>query len=192
MTLGTRGDVQPFVALARALDAAGHEAVVCGPHRFKNFVVGHGIRFAGVDDGPMRQLDSPAEASNVQSGWGSGAAAPGAVDAWDVQPGPDRLLAGRLGGCGVGTQAIVHNGQILAGQHLGEALGVPAVLGLPIPMYVPTAAFPWAGQALPTWWPARLNRASYGGMKMLPVMFGRVIDQWRTRHSPAEASPGPS
>ena len=34
MTLGTRGDVQAFVALARALDAAGHEAVVCGPHRF--------------------------------------------------------------------------------------------------------------------------------------------------------------
>jgi UDP:flavonoid glycosyltransferase YjiC (YdhE family) len=50
MTLGTRGDVQPFVALARALDAAGHEAVVCGPHRFEDFVVGHGIRFAGVDD----------------------------------------------------------------------------------------------------------------------------------------------
>ena len=28
MTLGTRGDVQPFVALAQALDAAGHEAVL--------------------------------------------------------------------------------------------------------------------------------------------------------------------
>ena len=68
MTLGTRGDVQPFVALAGALDAAGHEAVVCGPHRFEDFVVGHGIRFAGVDDGPMRQLDSPAEAGNVIQG----------------------------------------------------------------------------------------------------------------------------
>ena len=68
MTLGTRGDIQPFVALARALDAAGHEAVVCGPHRFEDFVVGHGIRFAGVDDGPMRQLDSPAEAGNVIQG----------------------------------------------------------------------------------------------------------------------------
>ena len=75
MTLGTRGDVQPFVALARALDAAGHEAVVCGPHRYADFVIGHGVRFAGVDDGPMRQLDSPAEAGRViQGGVGRGCA----------------------------------------------------------------------------------------------------------------------
>ena len=75
MTLSTRGDVQPFVALAGALDAAGHEAVVCGPHRFEDFVVGHGIRFAGVDDRPMRQLDSPAEAGNlIQVGFGRGCA----------------------------------------------------------------------------------------------------------------------
>jgi sterol 3beta-glucosyltransferase len=190
MTLGTRGDVQPFVALARALDAAGHEAVVCGPHRFEDFVVGHGIRFAGVDDGPMRQLDSPAEAGNVIQG---GVRArlrqvrsmPGMfnqvlTDCWRVAS----------AGAGAGAQAIVHNGQILAGQHLGEALGVPAVLGLPIPMYVPTAAFPWAGQALPTWWPARLNRASYGGMKMLAVMFGRVIDQWRSDTLRLKPRPG--
>jgi sterol 3beta-glucosyltransferase len=178
------------VALARALDAAGHEAVVCGPHRFEDFVVGHGIRFAGVDDGPMRQLDSPAEAGNVIQG---GVRArlrqvrsmPGMfnqvlADCWRVAS----------AGAGAGAQAIVHNGQILAGQHLGEALGVPAVLGLPIPMYVPTAAFPWAGQALPRWWPARLNRASYGGMKMPAVMFGRVIDQWRSDTLRLKPRPG--
>ena len=109
MTLGTRGDVQPFVALAGALDAAGHEAVVCGPHRFEDFVVGHGIRFAGVDDGPMRQLDSPAEAGNVIQG---GVRArlrqvrsmPGMfnlvlADCWRVAS----------AGAGAGAQVIVHN-----------------------------------------------------------------------------------
>ena len=32
LTLGTRGDVQPFVALPRGLANAGHEAVLA--HRF--------------------------------------------------------------------------------------------------------------------------------------------------------------
>jgi len=36
-TLGTRGDVQPFVALARGLLAAGHEVVLAAPQRFAGF-----------------------------------------------------------------------------------------------------------------------------------------------------------
>ncbi|WP_371745916.1 glycosyltransferase [Arthrobacter oryzae] len=35
MTLGTRGDVQPFIALARGLMAAGHEVVLTAPQRFE-------------------------------------------------------------------------------------------------------------------------------------------------------------
>jgi sterol 3beta-glucosyltransferase len=179
MTLGTRGDVQPFVALARAWDSAGHEAVLCGPHRFADFVTSSGVRFAGVDDGPMRQLDSPAEAGQVIQG---GLRA----RLRQVQTMPhmfDQLLLDcwqvASHGPGAGAEVIVHNGQILAGPHVAEALEVPAILALPIPMYVPTRAFPWAGQALPAWWPRRLNRATYGGMKMPAAVFGRVIDRWR-------------
>ena len=62
MTLGTRGDVQPFIALARGLLAAGHEAVLAAPQRFAGFAAGHGVPFAGVDDGPMRLMDDPAVA----------------------------------------------------------------------------------------------------------------------------------
>ena len=31
--------------------------------------------------------------------------------------------------------------------------GHQAVLALPIPMYVPTREFPWAGIEIPRWWP---------------------------------------
>jgi hypothetical protein len=34
------------------------------------------------------------------------------------------------------------NGQVVVGQHVAEKLGIPAVLALPIPMYVPTREFP--------------------------------------------------
>jgi sterol 3beta-glucosyltransferase len=49
MTLGTRGDVQPFVALARGLGGAGHEAVLAAPHRFAAFVRDRGVDFAGIE-----------------------------------------------------------------------------------------------------------------------------------------------
>ncbi|GHH73384.1 glycosyltransferase [Promicromonospora soli] len=195
MSLGTRGDVQPFVALGRALGAAGHEAVLCAPHRFAELAAGNGVTFAGVDDGPLRQLDSPAEAGEAFAG--------GVrtrlrqirempsmfdevlADSWQV--------AGH--GAGAGADVVVHNGQILAGQHVAEALGIPAVLGLPLPMYVPTREYPWPGQSLPFGLPGWLNRATFGGMRLPTAMFGRVIDRWRRdtlglsprpgRHDPA-------
>lgn len=179
MTLGTRGDVQPFVALARALAAAGHDPVLCAPYRFADFVAEQGVAFAGVDDGPMRQLDSPSAA---------GAVVQGGVRARlrQVRSMP-AMFAAVLNDCwrvasqgpGSGAEVVVHNGQILAGHHVAEALGVPAVLGLPLPMYVPTRAFPWPGQTLPTWFPSWANRATYHGMKLPAVMFRRVIDAWR-------------
>lgn len=178
MTLGTRGDVQPFIALARLL-AAGHEVVLTAPERFAGFVAGHGVSFAGVDDGPMRLMDDPAVAGAVIEG-GMRARLRQArtmpamftqllADCWDVAS----------DGAGGGADVVVHNGQIIAGQHVAEKLGIPAVLALPIPMYVPTREFPWPGVGLPTWLPALANRAMFLGMKAPPAIFGRVVDRWR-------------
>ena len=49
LTLGTRGDVQPFVALARGLLAVGHEVVLTAPRRYAEFAAAHDVPFAGVD-----------------------------------------------------------------------------------------------------------------------------------------------
>lgn len=121
LTLDTRGDVQPFVALPRGLANAGHEAVLAAPHRFEGFVRDQGVPFAGIDD------------------------------CWSVA----------AEGPGAGADILVHNGQVVVGQHVAEKLGIPAVLALPIPMYVPTREFPWAGIAIPRWWISALNRATF-------------------------------
>jgi sterol 3beta-glucosyltransferase len=87
----------------------------------------------------------------------------------------------RIASAGPGADAdvIVHNGQIMAGQHIAEKLDVPAVLALPMPMYVPTGEFPWLGQQFPSWLPAAVNRVTYAGMKAPAIMFGRTVDRWR-------------
>ncbi len=60
LTLGSRGDVQPYVALARGLDAAGHRIAVCAAPAFRPLVESHGVEFASFDTGdPQAMLRSP-------------------------------------------------------------------------------------------------------------------------------------
>lgn len=197
MTLGTRGDVQPFVALAHGLTVAGHDAVLAAPHRFAEFVRGHGVEFAGIDDGPLRLMDDRATVVEDVATGGLGKKLALAkqmpalftrtlTDCWTVAS----------DGPGAGADVVVHNGQVIAGQHVAERLGRPAVLALPIPMYVPTREFPWPGQPMPRVVP---NRATFLGMKGPAVMFGRTVDRWRStldlpkrkgRHDPLRAPGG--
>lgn len=60
LTLGSRGDVQPYVALARGLEAAGHRTALCASPAFKPFIESHGVEFASFDTGdPQALLRSP-------------------------------------------------------------------------------------------------------------------------------------
>ena len=45
MTLGSRGDVQPYVALGKELIKKGHTAVICTGGSFKQFVEENGVEF---------------------------------------------------------------------------------------------------------------------------------------------------
>ncbi|EHR60258.1 glycosyltransferase [Saccharomonospora cyanea] len=179
LTLGTRGDVQPFVALARQLHQQGHEAVIAAPHRFAAFVRDHGVTFAGVDDGPLRVLDEGSPVADVANGGvRAKLALARALPTMFTQLLRDCWVVASEG-AGRGADLVVHNGQIVAGPHLAEKLGIPAVLALPLPMYVPTGAFPWPGQDLPHTLPAVVNRLSYAGMRGTTLMFGHRIDRWR-------------
>ncbi len=50
-TIGSRGEVQPAVALAVRLAVLGHEAVVCAPPDFREWAEGFGVRYVSV--GPV-------------------------------------------------------------------------------------------------------------------------------------------
>lgn len=59
LTIGSCGDVQPFVALGIGLREAGHEVTVATGGAFEAFVVEHGLRFAALDVGLLERLQSP-------------------------------------------------------------------------------------------------------------------------------------
>ncbi|MDF3004483.1 MAG: sterol 3-beta-glucosyltransferase [Oscillospiraceae bacterium] len=45
LTLGSRGDVQPYVALAKCLIKHGHQATICTGESFQGFIESNGIRY---------------------------------------------------------------------------------------------------------------------------------------------------
>ena len=70
LTYGTRGDVQPFVALGLGLKKAGHKVRLAAPETFKNFVEGFGLEFfplPGVPAELSRRLVDEARMNPVRT-----------------------------------------------------------------------------------------------------------------------------
>ncbi len=58
-TYGTRGDVQPYIALALALIEKGHKVVLSAPADFKDFVEGFGVSFFPLFGEAETAMNSP-------------------------------------------------------------------------------------------------------------------------------------
>lgn len=58
LTIGSRGDVQPYIALGRGLQKEGHRVTIVTHEEYKEWVTGFGIdhRTAGGDPGALMKL----------------------------------------------------------------------------------------------------------------------------------------
>lgn len=138
VTIGTRGDVQPYIALARGLQAAGHAVVIATHATFRTFVEMHGVGFAPLA-GDIRTLLASAAGRQLLAQRNPLAAvrqlqalaAPllrqVMADIIAASAGADLLLGSTLGYLNAVTAAQVHR--------------VPLVLAALQP-FTPTAAFP--------------------------------------------------
>ena len=68
LTLGSRGDVQPYVALARGLSAAGYDAALCAAPAFRSFVESHSVEWRSFDTGDPRAMIHSPEAKALVAG----------------------------------------------------------------------------------------------------------------------------
>ena len=67
-TYGTRGDVQPYIALALGLIDKGHHVVIAAPTNFRDFVEGFGIPFHPLYGNAEELMNSPGGKRVLQSG----------------------------------------------------------------------------------------------------------------------------
>lgn len=176
--LGSRGDVQPYLALALGLLGRGHEAELAAPEPFASFVAERNVPFAPLPGEFLALLDSPEGKAAVAGGQGFGA---GLKLLKRVRPLMRRLLDDEWAAARrFGPDILVHHPKSLAAPHIAERLGIPAVLASPLPGFTPTAAFP--SPLIPVASLGPLNRASHQlAMKGGAALFGRTLSEWRRR-----------
>lgn len=160
MTAGSRGDVEPFVALARAAEDAGHEAVLIVP------------RNSGADlrDLTVRELDADYSAVIQSQG----------LSAWAAMRSMDTVVRPIMREVIVGSarraleerpDAVVFHPKVLSGPLVARALGVPGYLGELVPALTPTREFPAAGTVSRSLGP--FNRLTYRAAAGASALFRR-------------------
>lgn len=142
LVVGTRGDVQPFLAVARRLQAYGHHVRLATHSNFRGFV-----KSAGVDFFPLGG-DPRVLAGYMARNKGLIPSAPGeiAIQRKQIKAIIESLLPActepdPISGEPFSAQAIIANPPAYGHAHVAEALGVPMHIFFTMP-WTPTYAFP--------------------------------------------------
>ncbi len=135
LTYGSRGDVQPFVALALGLQKAGHSVHLAAPHRFTGFAAQHGIPFVPLAGDPeeisLRINDARSNVVRMVRSMKD-----------YIFSIAEPVIRASFEACD-DADLIVHSFLFTTGGHsLARARGIPDVSIQGFPMFAPTRAFP--------------------------------------------------
>jgi sterol 3beta-glucosyltransferase len=173
LTIGSRGDVQPYIALCKGLLAEGHKPKIATHAEFEPWIRKHGIDFAPVDGDPaelmricvengMFTYSFLREASLKFRGW------------------IDDLLSSAWRSC-QGSDLLIESPSAMAGVHIAEALRIPYFRGFTMP-WTRTRAYPHAFAVPENRMGGAYNYITY---VMFDTIFWKAIagqvNRWRNR-----------
>jgi sterol 3beta-glucosyltransferase len=164
LTHGSRGDVQPFAALAAALTGAGHEVVLAAPASSAAVADPFCARVIPLDDGTNKLVDDRAAWEAVERNFRGLRGKRLGLRLLRRNRVAMRRVFGDLAALGRvlaeedDVDVVVHQVNV-PGHAIAELLGVPAVPVCLQPFWVPTPSF--ADPLFPYRLPSALNRASY-------------------------------
>ena len=143
-TAGSRGDAQPYVALALGLAAAGHEVKIAGDPEFEGLVTQRGLEFAALPlNGRNAFTKCPEHLQN-----------PASMLRWiKANYSPDRAYFESMLAALRGSDAALVASLAFPAVHVAEALDIPWI-GAFLQPWTPSRAFSWVLPAdLPRWIP---------------------------------------
>jgi sterol 3beta-glucosyltransferase len=135
LTVGSRGDVQPYVALGAGLQAAGHRVTLATLEAFAPLAAAHGLNFHPLRGEFLELLQTPEGKAAIV---GKGHVL---TLLRQVRPMLRCMLDDALA-ASAGAELVIYHPKALGGYSLAEKLAIPGILALPLPLYSPTAAFP--------------------------------------------------
>lgn len=170
---GSRGDVQPFIALARGLTEAGHEAVVGAPKKLSGLTGSHDVTLRPLEDRIVKFVSNSRIRCITQNNFhGIRGKLQRIQYLLSVRRMMDEVMRDMATVADPDADVVVHLVQHPA-HEIAEALGVPAVPVCLQPGLVPTRLSP--SPVFSKRIPRILNRASY-----LPTEVARLIQQGNT------------
>ncbi|KAL7285750.1 hypothetical protein ACG7TL_000859 [Trametes sanguinea] len=117
LTIGSRGDVQPYIALAKGLMADGHRVRIATHGEFKEWVESHGIEFGYVGGDPAELMRICVENGTFTVGFLK-------EGVQKFRGWIDDLLKTSWEAC-QGTDVLVESPSAMGGYHIAEALKIP-------------------------------------------------------------------
>ncbi|MEV5966060.1 glycosyltransferase [Kribbella sp. NPDC051952] len=178
LTHGTRGDVQPFVALSRALRNAGHRARFGGPAAFAGLAESYGVEFVALNNGPNELYGDAAIREVLETNYrGLRGKYLASIVAHRYRNKMDAVLDDIADAARSGADVVVHD-IVLPGRQLGEWLGVPTVRACLQPFWIPTRAFPNPMHKLPL--PSAFNRLTYLTTNVWYQILAGHTNRWRS------------
>ena len=181
VTIGSRGDIQPYIALGVGLAASGHEVTVCTNEHFAGFVRAHGLTYGHMNNGFVDLITS----LEGRAGLERMASLPGTLLAVakllrQVGPMQQEMLddAWRVAQ-EMRPDVVIFHPKVPGAVDMADALEVPSIMAPLFPQVVATSAFPAVGfPDLPLG--AGYRRLTYSIVETLTDRIGSgPIHKWR-------------
>lgn len=182
---GSRGDVQPFVALADRLRREGHDAVLAAPSTFTDLAEQYGLTFVPLDSGI---IDFYLHDPDVVTVLTQRSPSPSLVARTFRRMGQEwerrlpvmleQMRAAAAGGADLVVQ-VYDETPVEHGHHLAEMLGVPWVLATVSPHIVPSWYYPAKMMPAGRSFPRLANRASHVLRIGLRSVGSVAVRRWR-------------
>lgn len=174
LTIGSRGDVQPYIALAKALMKEGHRVTIATHKEFESWVQGHQISFKPIAGNPADLMDLMVihgaaslsflkEAKEKFGGW------------------LKQLMKSSWEAC-QDSEILIESPSTMVGIHIAEALEIPYMRAFTMP-WTRTRAYPHAFVV-----PDKKRGGSYNYLThvMFEMIFWKslsgYINKWRVNH----------
>jgi sterol 3beta-glucosyltransferase len=178
LTAGSRGDVQPFVALGVGLRQAGHHVKICTHSSFEDFVKRYELDYAFMNDEMIRFVVSDQGHRAIEEA--------GGIFGWlkttvrvnrQFKPILRRMLDEQWTAA-QDADLIIGHPKASGAYDIAEKRNVPLILSLPLPLLTPTREFPvilLSGIRLGGWF----NKWSYSFLRYAGAMYSDVFNAWR-------------
>jgi sterol 3beta-glucosyltransferase len=186
ITIGTRGDVQPFIALSLGLKRRGHRVTLCTSTRYAEQLATYGLEFAPLSDDLVALIETPEGRRTLAGTGGPIKRARGfsRLLQRSLQIQRELFAAGWSAALDSEPELIVFHPKMAIALDYAERLAIPAVMAPLFPLFNPTSAYPAPGVPIlrsERRWTAVYNKASHRMLERTIGLASRCLfAPWRT------------